>query len=740
MFGISVDQKTLKQYGLIALAYLAIALVFFWPMVLNVTSTVAGTGGDTFQSMWELWWVPYSIFTLHSNPYFSHFLFYPVGASLATQTLAPIAGLASMLFQPVNLAFALNMIFLLGFALAGLFAYMLAFHVTKNRNASLIAGFIYAFSPIHTIQAFGHLQFTNIEFIPLFMLLLLHMVEEKKPVYAVCAGISFVLLAFMGDIEQGLMAALLALFVLAYLAIDKRHRQKVLSKSFIVMLAEMLVTILVLGAPFILGLLSSIGPGVLSTINSQATTAYNELYSPDLLSFFVPSAFNGPLGSLSSVFRPVFAPAPAERTTYMGYSVMLLVLVALAHEFKDRFKETGVYLVPLILFGLLSIGPYLQIGGALTSVPGLYMVYHQIPFFNVLREPGRFDMPFELFLAVFAAIGIAQLESKFSNSSFRKYVPLLFFALLVLEYNTWPVNQGMLNSMYTLNTMIPKAYSEIGSLPGNFSVMVLPTIPNYTNPAPELYPGMALYYQTAFKKPLVGGYVLRVNATQVSTLLNVPLLVSAYYLQNWHGFVYYSPLQENYTNVTEFFLRAYNVGFVSVIGQAYNQTELLQIDSYLTGFLGKVYQGNDGTIVFSTSKISGSAGTSIVEFAPVLVYSPDSVWQPGWAICGTSSLCNSSYLGAWFGANPSYINIYSPNYTKANISVRALAPYGQKTEYIYLDNQPISTLNLTPSLQNFSLSAELNPGLNQLVFVSAGGNQSAYPSVGIANFTLRGSH
>ncbi len=737
MLGISVDRKALKQYALIALAYLAIALVFFWPMIINITSTVPGTGGDTFQSMWELWWVPYSMLTLHSSPYFSHYLFYPIGANLATQTLAPIAGLVSLLFQPVNLAFALNMMLLLGFVLAGLFTYMLAFHVTKHRAASFIAGFIYAFSPIHTIQAFGHLQFTNIEFIPLFLLLLLYMIDEKKPMYAIYAGISFVLLTFMGDIEQGLMAVLLTFFVLAYMAIDKNHRHKVLNKKFAVLFAEMLAVILVLGSPFISGIISSLNKGVLSTINSQATTSYNELYSPDLLSFFVPSAYNGLLSFISGGFSSIFAPASAERTTYIGYSVIFLVLVALAHEYKTRFKDTGVYLVPLVLFLLLSIGPYLQINGNPTQVPGLYQIYHLIPLVSVLREPGRFDMMVELFFAIFAAIGLVLLDGALSTSSFKKYVPFLFFALIMLEYNPWPVSQHMLNSMYTLNTTIPQAYYQIGKLSGNFSVLILPTIPNYLSATPELYPGMALYYQTALKKPLVGGYVLRINTTQAASLVDVPLLASAYYLQNGQGLVYGSPLQENYTNTTELFLATYNVGFVSMIRQAFNQTEQEVLGSYLAGFLGpSVYQTNN-TIIFSTSKLADTAGKSLVAFTPVLLENPNSVWQPGWVLCGSSSLCSKDFLNAWFGTNMAYVGLYSPNYTTANISMRALSPLGATQEYVYLNNQRLTALNLTDSLQNFSFGADLHKGLNYLLFFSGGNQNGTTPVIGIRNFTVQ---
>lgn len=737
MFGISLDAQELKRYLIIAFAYLVISLILFWPITAGITSAVPGTGGDTFQSMWELWWVPYSMFVLHASPYLTNYILYPVGANLATQTLAPIAGLVSAVFQPVSLAFAYNIIFLLGFALAGLFTYMLAFHVTKHKAASFLAGAIFAFSPIHTIQAFGHLQFTNIEFIPLFILLFLLALEEKKHLYAIGAGLSFVLLTFMGDIEQGLMALIIAVVIIAVMALAKEHRHKVYNTRFLIMIGEVAVTVLVVGSPFIIGIATHLGQGVLSSVNSQATITYNELYSPDLLSFLVPSQFNGLFSFLSSGFAPVVAPAPAERTTYIGYSVMLLALLGLAHEYKSRFSNTGMYLALMIVFGLLSIGPYLQINGNVTVVPGVYLIYHAIPFFNVLREPGRFDIPLELFIAIFAAIGLVELEAKYSSSHFKKYIPVVFFALLIVEYNSWPTSTAMLNSMYTLNTTIPHAYRELGNLTGNFSVLALPAIPNFSSSQPELYPGLAMYYQTAFKHPLVGGYATRTNTTQLYMLVNVPAVTSAYYLQTGQGLVYGSPVQVNYTNATSFFLGAYNVGFVAIMRQAYNASDLNQIVAYFASFLGyPVYQSNS-TIIFSTKKVANTAGTSLTAYTPVLFNNPQSVWQPGWVLCGNSPLCSSDYLETWFGTDPAYVNIYSPSYAKVNVTFRALSPFSSKTEYIYLNNQIINELNLTPSLQNFTISTGLNPGINYLVFFSSASNQTTYGNIGIMNITFK---
>ena len=47
--------------------YLILAMAIFYPITLHVNSTVPGSGGDTYQSMWGIWWVSYSTFVLHTS-------------------------------------------------------------------------------------------------------------------------------------------------------------------------------------------------------------------------------------------------------------------------------------------------------------------------------------------------------------------------------------------------------------------------------------------------------------------------------------------------------------------------------------------------------------------------------------------------------------------------------------------------------------------------------------------------
>ena len=868
MLGVKVDAKSAKEYGLVALAYLLVSAAFFWPLLAQMTTLVPGTGGDAFQSLWELWWVPYSIFTLHASPYATSLIFYPVGANLATQTFAPISGLASALIQWAGLAFSLNVLFFVGFVLAGLFAYLLAFHLTRNRLASFLAGFIFAFSPIHTIQAFGHLQYINIAFIPLFLLFFIRMLEEGgRYTDAILAGASFVLLTFAGDIEQALMTMVVAFLILVYTLLRKEGRARLLDlnffrpkagtetaamlqkdykrriaefrrtsaslntdlrlmgehvqeeadfakkheaeaqalryakpeeraeleemhrneerkmmedhereerlmlegkplpvrRNFLMLFAVMVLTALILASPFIIGIAGSLNASTLSSVNAQGSTEYNVLYSPDLLSFFIPSTMNGLLGFFSGAFSSINAPAASERTVYAGYTVMALALVGLYCAFKDKFKHAGIVLFPLAFLLLLSIGPYLQVGGTILGynyttgsggIPGLYLAYHQIPLFNVLREPGRFDIVAELFLALLAAFGFAKVERVLAGAgqSFAKDRKLLLFSavllLLVLEYNTWPLSQSAFNAQYT-NATIPKAYYELGnitvktqsgaSVPANFTVLSLPALSNQSGVAPELYPGMALYYQTASRKPLVGGYATRNNASQIFSLVDIPLVDSASYLESKEGLIYASPIEANATDTTLLLLGAFNVSFITLNVRAYNQTQLDLITSYLVDVFGQpVYNDNSTTMVFSTANaIRSYAGKGIVAYTPVLMGSTYSLWQPGWVLCKSTLSCNSTVQGTWFAVDPTYINIYSPDAAELQMDMRALSPVGSKSLSIYLDDQRLATLNLTSSLANYTVNLTVSRGLNQLVLISQASNTTEYSNVGVWNMTFK---
>lgn len=724
--------------------YLVIALVMFWNISSNIGSQVVNGGGDVYQSMWGLWWVPFSLFTLHQSPYLTSYLFAPVGANLAAETMSPLAGIITAPLQAlVGVAVTYNFLFFTSFALGGLFMFMLARYLVKNNYAAFIAGLIFAFSPMHIAQSYSHLQWTIIEFIPLFILYFLLMIRTRKKKYALYAAITFVLLSFAGDIEQGIM--MLSFAAVSLILFVVLERKEVLNRQAILNVALVVVFTLVIASPFLISIVHHLN-SALSSAGQLSDVAHNMLYADNLASFFVPSYYNGifhnaSLGYVNSVYALTYqgaqySPDITEKISYLGYSVIFLALLALYHEHrKNKMRDIIFWIAIIVVFGLLALGPYIQIGTSSTPIPTLYALYRDIPLFNLIREPGRFDIVVTVALAVLAAIGFEHLtKTKYNKSTLG--LAILFTALILIEYNGTPLSSSFA-SMLTTNAQIPSAYHQFGNLTtGNSSVLLLPTLPNFTTGS-FLYPGISMYYQTAFKKPLFGGYTTRENSTQAQLLENVPLVVSAGYLESGQGFLFPYPIREDYSNLSIFWLSAYNVGTVAVNNNAYNQIELANLLSYLDNLFGNpVYQDANVTVFSATGIENVLAGRSMTSYIV-------GTWIPGYEFCTGQSNCNSTFETIWWGSNVRAITIFSPNKTKVKMDFQGTR-YGQSTPlYFFLDtNQtPFAKLNLSTTLLNYSLPLTLPAGLSQIAFYQPNStsivqNQSPYLNFGLRNITF----
>ena len=85
--------------------------------------------------------------------------------------------------------------------LSGFFMYLLAEYLIKNRYAAFIAGLVFELARSHIAHALvGHLNWSGIEFIPLFILFFLLMLKDKKLYSIAGVSISFVLVLFVGGI------------------------------------------------------------------------------------------------------------------------------------------------------------------------------------------------------------------------------------------------------------------------------------------------------------------------------------------------------------------------------------------------------------------------------------------------------------------------------------------------------------------------------------------------------------
>lgn len=739
-----------KTYFLVALIYLTISLILFWPASINPLNVVTGGipnsvfpgTGDVFQNLWTLWWVNHAVFTLHQSPYFTNLLFAPYGSNLVTETLSPIAAFFSLPFQAISLGFSYNVIFFLGFMLSGLFMFMLADHIVKNKYAAFIAGIIFAFSPFHITHAgVGHLNWDSIEFVPIFLLFFLKTMEEKERriLNVLIAAIAFVLLLFFGDPEQGIITVVFLFLFLLVKLINKKTRSEVLNLHFAKSIALMFLLVIIISAPFLYYIFNGVLHGALDLANKFNSMKSYMISSVPLPSFFLPSPFNDLFGSITKFYYAIYVDNPTESVAYIGYVVLFLVYFGFKHRTKGNITTILFWLLTVLFFAYLALGPYIQTwnynGYGLFYFPGIYLVYSLIPIFNLVREPGRFELIVTIGLAILAAFGFAALlekyKQKFKDKNFELYLCAIFAILILIEYNGIPISSSLINS-YFLHLNISHGYYLLANIPSNATIMILPTLQNIgADPTvfhPQVYSGMAMYYQIAFQKQMLGGYTSRVNDTQQLPLFQIPISVYGSFLQRGLNFQYSSPVSENYTNLTMYLLGKYNVSYVPVIKRAYNSSNFTILTNYLQSQFGTpFYSDNQTTIFFTSNAISRSYLKSIV------AYPSYGIWSPG---CVSDFRCTNFKNSFWYGANVREITVFVPqNKTQITMNFSAIA-YNATTRMSVLVEGTSMGFNysLTQNILNVSVPLNLSYGLNKVLFYSTPGlNSTRY----LYNFGVR---
>lgn len=594
-----------KQTIFAALIYLTITLVVFWPAALDPTHTIpaanftmlsANSRFDVYQSLWGLWWSSFATFSAHTSLYFTSLLYYPIGADLTTLTLMPVSGIISAPLQLLGLAFAYNALIISGFTLCALFTYLLARYLIKDRLPSFIAGIIFSFSAVNISHAYIFLDWASSEWIPLFLIFFLLALKTGKHRYIFGAAISFFFINFMGNFEEGLMVIIFTLSML-YFGIFSGWKKEVLNKRTLISIAEMSLVAIIISMPLLLPILQDVISGQIFPYLSDIGILNKIAWSDSVSSFFLPSQFNGIFSSAVSGYSSSLGNYGYawEGISYIGYTVILLSIIAIYYDFKKNgLSNLLVWISLIIFFGWLSLGPLIKISGNYTSIPGIYLVYSLVPILNIMREPGRFDIFVSLCLAIVSAYGLKyMLENKALNGNRQKIAVTAIISILILiECSGLPISQQFVSKYYA-NVTIPQGYYSISKAP-NATVLVLPI----------QSAGQAMYYQTAFQRPIIGGYIGR--STSLENLYSYYIPIASIYSQsvlinNATTDLYY-PIIENYTQANLVLISKYNVSYISIIKSQYSGTELASIDSGIKAIYGNLIYNDSSTAIYYIPK------------------------------------------------------------------------------------------------------------------------------------------
>ena len=739
------ENKIRLKHVLSGLIYLLIALIIFYPITLHMSSVAPGIGGDLYSNIWGMWWISYTFLHAPSSMWYTYLLFWPVGSNIAYFTTAPLASILTIPFQAISLTFAYNMIFFTGFIITGMGMFILADYIIKNHYAAFFAGIIFAFSAYHTAAAIGHLDWMNIGWVPLVLYFFIRMLkDDKKYIYSIGMAFSFVFAVFMGDVEQGIMTIVLLFVVLVCYAIYPKTRKLVLKRKFIAALGIGVVATFIIGSwgfiPLIHGVLVK---GGLSNVNSRNTLQNDAEWSDPILSFLLPSPYNGLIGGISSAYSSIYSVDPNERIAYIGYAAILLLLYGI---FKN-YKEARLWIIIAFIFGWLTLGPFIEFGGYVSSgIPGIYQLYHYIPGFSILQEADRFYVVFSISIAMLAAFGMKSLIEKISKIDYKNRNSLTYGVLGVISVIFIIESAGIMTpglaAANTTHVTIPNFYKIIANSTTQFSILQLPIIINNNIPFPDLAAGEASFYTSASHKPILGGYGGRINTTQELTLFSIPLAVAVYNMENGN-FTYTSPVNENYTAETLLSLYNYETAFVVLNEQTLNASDLTQLYAYSAEVFGKPVYEDNSTIAFSTLK---AINQSI--YRQYVAYPLTLDWQP------VSTFINGSVVDLWEPISSGLVSVFAPysNTTGVLQKISSGVPYAINTTtrfsaiavggsaQLSIDEptasggfSTIGTFNITGKLSSYSFSTDMVSGPlgNPLLFLTRGSG-----SVGISNITF----
>jgi len=479
----------LRDHGFVFPLYFGLTLFFTFPTLLHLTDAIGGDHqADALQNYWNLWWTYEAVVKLHQNPFQASFIHYPFGLPLFFHTYNLLNGLISLPLQMVfGPTVAYNLMNYFAFTMAGVGAYCLAWHLTKQRSAAFLAGLIYAFSPYmaYHLKA-GQPFMLSLEWFPFYLLALLKGLHERKRFLLLAA--LFLFMIALTDWHYTAYALLLTGLVgLHELGILPTWRERI----------TLIKNLAFVGASFTLIL----SPILLPMFGEMAKEPYalrsldhSIVHSTDLISFFLPSIFHPFWGEwASSIFYGHLTPKfVAGGVATLGSIPLILAIFGIF----DSRSRSSLFILIFLVFFVLALGPYLQVNGQNSSetehpIPLPYLLFRQLPLMSMHRIPSRFVSVVMLALAILASLGLHSLRQHLP----KQYLSLFLFTSLLLLFEFWPRPFAL---TAVGKDQVSPFYQKIAQDGAQYAILEIPDLDS-----------KSMFYQTYHQKPIFGGQIAR---------------------------------------------------------------------------------------------------------------------------------------------------------------------------------------------------------------------------------------
>jgi len=513
-----------EKVSLLLIFFILLTAIFTFPLVLGMNSYIPAfhSTDEPYGALWHFWWVKYS----HLNNWSAsdvNMITVPFGRVIEAGYIYWnfFNKAATLATNPV---FSYNLQILLSFLVSCITTYILSFYILRNKLAALFSAIVFSFSPYHSVRSWQHLGLAHIQWMPLYLLALFRLYQEKKFWNILFVALSFTLVMSFDLYYAYFMVIVTGCFLLyLYVFVTKDNFKEKLRFTGRLFLCAPVV--LILSAPDLFYIFRHIYRLKASNIASSAfgyIRPFQDLFSQSAkpLSYLLPSTAHPVFGGFTERFigTQLYGDSFTEHTLYLGWVPLVLAFVAVRRWRRRRKRKDNSGTVPLgmslcnredfymwffiflaIVAWFFSQPPWWQLGPIKIYMPSFFM-YKILPMF---RAYCRFGIVLMLAVAVLAGFGLKFILERFKTNKSRLAITTLFCGLLLFEFWNYPPLKVIDVSK------VPAVYYWLREKPGDFVIAEYPQDIDGPN---EMYK----FYQTTHQKRIINGTIPGTYANKVA--------------------------------------------------------------------------------------------------------------------------------------------------------------------------------------------------------------------------------
>ena len=518
----------------IFLFYFLVTVFLTWPLIIRFGSSIYGVPSDNMGALYNFWWI--RNFHLYGASYWScPMIGFPFGARFFALPMEPVAFYFEwFLLLFLNEIVVYNFITITNFVLAGITMYYLVRYLTGNRQVAFFGGFALMISTYLAFNSMFFLNLAMVQWMPLFILMLLRYIKKPDWKSAMLLVLSGLLVAGTSVHYAVFMAVFTAAFLIGRLAAKRlslwrearrqgsteRTSWNVNKKTMVLSLLVLLILIILVTPFYYLPLFQVNPPGKWPTTPTPGELRieeYIEWNSARPIDYITPSIDNPTLGRITRELK--LTRGSFTNALYIGWVLIILALIGVFSAMKRRGKKKepvsgeqettrenqsiitsasgadenhyitwGLLLTAVVAF-VLSLQPYVHIGSTKIPLPS-YLLMVIVPWF---RWYMRLSILVIICLVILACFGLSGVLSKLK----RSYKAILLVSLtLILTFEMLIVppfrNVDMRKE--------PRVFKELAGFPEDTAIAFYPL-----RETGIFITSTLMYYQKWFQKPMLNG-------------------------------------------------------------------------------------------------------------------------------------------------------------------------------------------------------------------------------------------